>query len=432
MTTPRYIEYMRVRDLLDAPVNPKRHDLDETQQAIERFRFGNPPRLDERTGRLVAGHGRRDTVARMEALGLEAPEGIVVDDTGEWRIPVVRGWASRDDDEATAAAIADNRVGVEAGWDEAELAKALESLKGSDGGLDGIGFDEADLSRMLDEMAGGAGVGAGAGGADPDDIPDEPSVAVSQPGDLWHLGDHQLFVGSCADAVRVFGSDVADLLITDPPYGVDYSNKRREIDAAMGRTNKKHADIANDSHTPEEMEKLWTEWFTAFRPCLRPGAAYYVTGPQGGELLLLLLLAMRASGFPLRHMIIWAKDNFVLGRSDYHYQHEPIMYGWVEGAAHHAVEDRTQSSIWQIPKPRSSDLHPTMKPVELYVRAMQNSSHRGNIVLEPFGGSGTGIIAGEQCGRAVRSCELSPAYCDVIVERWQGVTGKKATRTRAD
>lgn len=145
-------------------------------------------------------------------------------------------------------------------------------------------------------------------------------------------------------------------------------------------------------------------------------------------MLLLLLLGMRAAGMMGRHELIWAKNQIVFGRGDYHYQHEPIIYGWIEGAGHCKVEDRTQSSVWQIDKPRRSDLHPTMKPVELYARAMRNSSARGALVLEPFAGSGTALIAAEQLGRKVAAAELDPRYCDVIIERWQNLSGGKAVR----
>jgi DNA modification methylase len=215
-------------------------------------------------------------------------------------------------------------------------------------------------------------------------------------------------------------------MVTDPPYGVSYAAKNEFLNA-VARGNHIQVPIEGDHHTPEEMSALWKSWFSATCPLLGPGAAYYVTGPQRGDLLLLLLLALRDSGFPLRHMLIWAKNQFVLGRSDYHYQHEPIIYGWLDGG-HRRVEDRGESSLWQIDKPRKNDLHPTMKPVELYARAMRNSSDRGDLVLEPFAGSGTALIAAEQLGRRVFASEIDPRYCDVIVERWQRITGGKARR----
>ena len=218
------------------------------------------------------------------------------------------------------------------------------------------------------------------------------------------------------------------LLVTDPPYGVSYA-KKNEFLNAIARGNRIQTPIEGDHNTAEDMSVLWRTWFGSVRRWMDPGAAYYVTGPQGGDLLLLLLLlALRDSGFPLRHMLVWAKNNHVLGRSDYHYKHEPILYGWVEGAAHHAVANRSETSLWEIDRSHKSDLHPTTKPVELYARAMRNSSNSGDLVTDPFAGSGTAFVAAEQLDRTCFGVELSPAYCDVIIERWQNLTGQSATR----
>ena len=161
------------------------------------------------------------------------------------------------------------------------------------------------------------------------------------------------------------------------------------------------------------------------------GASYYVTGPQGGDLLLLLLLALRESGFPLRHMLIWAKNNHVLGRADYHYQHEPILYGWVEGAAHRFYGTHGETSLWPIDKPLKSDLHPTMKPVELYARALRNSSAPGDIVADIFAGSGTAILAAEQLGRRCYAMELDPTYVAIILQRYLDTTGTRPVQMAA-
>ena len=166
------------------------------------------------------------------------------------------------------------------------------------------------------------------------------------------------------------------------------------------------------------MAVFWGAAFTAIRPALRPGAAYYVTGPQGGDLLWHLLSALRESGFPLRHMLVWAKNNHVLGRCDYQYKHEPILYGWVEGAAHAFYGEPGETSVWEIPRPQRSDLHPTMKPVELIARAIANSSQPGELVLDPFAGSGSTLIAADQLERRCFCIEIDPGYCDVIRQRY--------------
>lgn len=241
-----------------------------------------------------------------------------------------------------------------------------------------------------------------------------------QTGDLWQIGEHRLLCGDSTkaeDVALVMGGEKAVMLFTDPPYGVSYADKNVFLNA-IGRPNSVEKNIEGDHQKPEDMSEFWKRSFVSIRQFLYPGAAYYVTGPQGGDLLL-LLLALRESGFPLRHMIIWAKNQFVIGRSDYHYQHEPIIYGWVDGAGHKFYGERGESSLWQINKPRSSDSHPTMKPVELYARGIKNSSQPGTIIIDPFCGSGTCIVACQNLNRKCRAIEISPDYCAVILERMQ-------------
>jgi DNA modification methylase len=214
----------------------------------------------------------------------------------------------------------------------------------------------------------------------------------------------------------------ADLLLTDPPYGVSYSEKNDFLNS-MDKGNCIQTPIENDSKTPEDMSAFWNAVFGTIRPVMEKGAAYYTTGPQGGDLLL-LLLSLKESGFPLRHMLIWAKNNHVLGRSDYHYKHEPIIYGWVEGS-HKFYGPSGETSLWEVDKPHESKLHPTMKPVELFARAIGNSSAIDQIALDPFLGSGTTLIACEQLDRICFGMEISPQYCEVICQRWEKFTGKK-------
>lgn len=206
-----------------------------------------------------------------------------------------------------------------------------------------------------------------------------------------------------------------DLLVSDPPYGVSLADKNQFLNA-IDEGNRVQTPIAGDHQTPEAMSLFWKTKFSAVRKFASPGAAYYVTGPQGGDLLLLLLLALRESGFPLRHMLIWAKNNHVLGRCDYHYKHEPIIYGWVEGShAFHGGHGET--SLWEIDKPHTSEFHPTMKPIELFARAIRNSTSPDQIIADPFIGSGTAMLAAEQLGRVCYSADLDPAYAAVTLER---------------
>jgi len=250
-------------------------------------------------------------------------------------------------------------------------------------------------------------------------------------GQLWSLGDHRLLCGDSTkaeDVKRLFGEDRASIIVTDPPYGVSYAEKNKFLNA-IAPGNRIQTPIEGDHQTPDEMSAFWIAAFTAIREALSPGASYYVTGPQGGDLLL-LLLALRQSGFPLRHMLVWVKNNHVLGRCDYHYKHEPILYGWVDGS-HKFYGDASQFSTWEIDRPHKSDLHPTMKPVELYLRALSNSSKVGDVVAEPFCGSGTSIIACEQLGRKCRAIEIDPGYVAVALQRFKDATGKEPNLVNA-
>lgn len=235
---------------------------------------------------------------------------------------------------------------------------------------------------------------------------------------------HKLACGDCreeAPLAAVMGDEQYHLLITDPPYGVSYGAKNEFLNA-IARGNLIQTPIVGDQESPEDMSAFWLAAFKTVRQYARPGASYYTTGPQVGDLLL-LLLALRDSGFPLRHMLIWAKNNHVLGRSDYHYKHEPIIYGWVEGAGHHFYGGAGETSLWEIDKPFRSDLHPTTKPLELYERAIRNSSQPGEIVLDPFAGSGTVLVGCERWGRRGRAIDVAPSYCAVALQRMQDACG---------
>jgi DNA modification methylase len=295
----------------------------------------------------------------------------------------------------------------------------LESLVHSDFGLEGTGFTGDDLDELLNEFK----PEPIAELKEPGEI-EPPLDPVTKPGDVWLLGPHRLICGDATDQKvikRVLNGKSAQLFITDPPYGVSYADKNEFLNS-MDKGNRVQTPIKNDHLTPKEVADLWQKTWQAVLPSLGKGACYYVTGPQGGDLLLLLLQSLADNGFPLRHMLIWAKNNFVLGRSDYNYQHEPIIYGWVKGS-HKFYGENNETSVWSINKPHASKLHPTMKPVELWARAIKNSSVSGDIVLDTFAGSGTIVIACEELRRKAAAIELDPAYCDVICNRFQGVTG---------
>lgn len=291
--------------------------------------------------------------------------------------------------------------------------------------------DDEALDKLLHEVAAGANVAYGEYAGQPDPGPQIDRAEELREkwqtacGQVWEAPSkttpgraHRLMCGdstSAADVARLMGGTNYALLVTDPPYGVSYAAKNEFLNA-VARGNSIQTPIEHDHSTPEEMSEFWRKAFSTFRAYACPGASYYVTGPQGGDLLL-LLLALRDSGYPLRHMLIWAKNNHVLGRSDYNYKHEPIIYGWVEGAGHHFYGDAGETSLWEIDKPQHSDLHPTTKPVELYARAMRNSSAGGDVVADYFAGSGTAFVAGEQVGRVVFGMELTPEYTAVTLQR---------------
>lgn len=215
------------------------------------------------------------------------------------------------------------------------------------------------------------------------------------------------------------------MVFTDPPYGVSYAGKNEFLNS-VDKGNCVQKEIENDSRPPEEMHAFWVSAFSLLREFTNDRMSYYITAPQGGDLLL-LLEAVRESGFMLKHQLIWNKNNHVLGRCDYNYKHEPIIYGWKIGGTHKFYgEGEFKTSVWDIDKPLQSKLHPTMKPVRLVKNCILDGSASGDIVLDPFGGSGTTLIAAEETGRKARLIELDPHYCDVIVKRWEEFSGKTA------
>jgi len=279
--------------------------------------------------------------------------------------------------------------------------------------------DDLDLPRELEEVEG------------QDDVPEVPEKAATSPGDIWQMGDHLLICGDAADPSvysRLLGRERVHMLFTDPPYGVSYGEKTRflqEAGASKGRE-----DIPNDDLSPAQLRALLFTVFSIIRDLFAEYSCYYVTSPVG-DWLTTFLLALQDAGMPCRHVLVWKKSAPVLGRADYDYQHEPILYGWVKK---HRFYGRGQfrTSVWEIPKPSKSKLHPTMKPVALIENALLNSTEQGDIVLDPFAGSGSTLIACEKTGRKARLIEIDPRYCDVIVRRWEEFTGGKARRKGAD
>lgn len=280
-----------------------------------------------------------------------------------------------------------------------------------------------NLQNLLDAPA--------AGETDPDAVPEPPKEAVTNPGDLWALGDHRLLCGSSTnptDVSRVMGGGAADVIFTDPPYGVSIGAKNRFLNSFQ-RAGQNLTDIKDDDLKPETLkDKLLVPAFSLLRTVMSETCTVFVTAPQGGELgMMMMMMMMKEAGLPVRHVLIWKKNapTFSMGRLDYDYQHEPILLTWGKKHAFYGAGAH-KTSVWDIAKPRASADHPTMKPVELYVNAFQNNSKAGDTVYEPFSGSGTAIIASEQIGRSCRAIEIEPRYCDVAVRRWEEFTGRKA------
>ncbi|MBN8780482.1 site-specific DNA-methyltransferase [Thiobacillus sp.] len=394
------IEQWPTAKLVPYARNARTHSDDQVAQiaaSIAEFGFTNPI-LAGSDGVIVAGHGR---LAAAQKLGLDVVPVVVLDHL----TPTQR----------RALVIADNRIAENAGWDDAMLRIEIAALQDDDFDLSLTGFDADALAEL---MAGDESDGQGQ--TDDDAMPEMPETPVSRPGDVWLLGGHRLFCGdsTVADSYdRLLDGAPVDMVFTDPPYNVNYANSAKDKMRGKDRA------ILNDN--------LGDGFYDFLLAALTPTIAHCRGGiyvAMSSSELDVLQAAFRAAGGKWSTFIIWAKNTFTLGRADYQRQYEPILYGWPEGAQRHWCGDRDQGDVWNIRKPQKNDLHPTMKPVELVERAIRNSSRPGNVVLDPFGGSGTTLIAAEKSGRLARLIELDPKYVDVIVRRWQGWTGKQATR----
>lgn len=249
--------------------------------------------------------------------------------------------------------------------------------------------------------------------------------------ELWQIGRHRLLCGDSTDAEQVkflMGGQEANMVFTDPPYGVSIGDKNATLNSVQ-KAGMCTENIKNDTLPPDRLYPLLVKAMTNCRESCADDATYFVTSPQGGELCMMMMMMMKDAGLPVRHILIWEKNSatFSLGRLDYDYQHEPIFYTWAKKHKNYRkVEFRT--TIWKYDKPRKCDLHPTMKPVELVANCMKDGTVEGDSVLDVFGGSGTTLIAAEQLNRNAFVMELDPHYCDVIIARWEKLTGDKAVK----
>lgn len=391
------IEYRPVDSLVPYVNNARTHSEEQIAQiaaSIREFGFTNPILVDGERG-VIAGHGR---LLSARKLGMDT-------------VPVIE-LAHLTPTQKRAYILADNRLAENAGWDKELLALELADLNLSEFDLDLLGFTEEEIDELLNEDQEGL--------TDDDAAPEVSDVTVSKTGDVWLLGNHRLLCGDATkpeDYKLLLGTELVDMAFTDPPYNVNYAN------SAKDKMRGKNRPILNDN-LGEDFEAFLQAACTQILSVTK-GAVYIA---MSSSELDTLQSAFRSAGGKWSTFIIWAKNTFTLGRADYQRQYEPILYGWREGADHFWCGARNQGDVWQINKPAKNDLHPTMKPVELVERAIRNSSRPGDVVLDAFGGSGTTLIAAEKSGRRARLIELDPKYCDVIVSRWQGFAGGRATR----
>jgi DNA modification methylase len=390
------IELWSIGRLLPYAANARTHSDEQVAQiagSIAEFGFNVPCLVDDR-GVLIAGHGRLLAARR---LGLQ-------------QVPVIR-LGHLTDAQARAFRLADNRIALNAGWDDALLAAELERLKEEGVALDLLGFAEDELDRLLD------GLDAGGASEEEDEVPEPPAEAVTRPGDLWLLGPHRLLCGDATiatDVARLLDGACPHLMVTDPPYGVDYDPSWRNESgvSATARIGK-----VNNDHRAD-----WREAWSLF-----PGEVAYVW--HSGIHARTVAESLDACGFLIRAQIIWAKPRLVLSRGDYHWQHEPCFYAVRKGATGHWQGARDQSTLWTIGTGENDDAteHGTQKPVECMRRPIVNNSAKGELVYEPFAGSGSTLIAADTVDRVCLAIEIDPRYCDVIIERWQNHAGSRAT-----
>jgi DNA modification methylase len=388
------IEHWPIEKLIPYARNSRTHSDEQIGQiaaSIKEWGWTTPILVDEQGG-IIAGHGRTMAAQRLKIKTVP--------------VMVATGWSEA---KKRAYIIADNRLALNAGWDNAMLATEFKDLMdlGFDVGLTGFTEEEIDALMPL-ELEEGL--------TDPDDAPEAPANPVTVQGDVWVMGSHRLLCGdstSIDDLENLCAGQPVDMWLTDPPYNVAYEGGTKE-----------KLTIKNDSMGDTQFREFLRDAYTAANAVMKAGAVFYIwhADSEGYN----FRGAAKDAGWTVRQCLIWKKSSLVLGRQDYQWQHEPCLYGWKEGASHLWASDRKQTTILEFDKPARNGEHPTMKPVALFEYQLLNNTKGGDIVLDSFGGSGTTLIAAEKNGRVARLMELDPKYCDVIVTRWQAFTGKHA------
>lgn len=399
----RKYEYVNIEKLKPYTKNARTHSnnqIEKIRASIREFGFVNPVLIDGDFN-IIAGHGRVDAA---KAEGIKQVPCLFIEDMTEAQ--------------KRAYIIADNRLALDAGWDNEILKIELQELRGFDFDISLTGFDMDEINILLDESA----------DIEEDDFDIEKALEGSEEpftkrGDLWEIGKHRLFCGDSTeenDVATLMGDRKADMVFTDPPWNVNYGAVND--DNAQGY---RPRTILNDFMGTEDFKAFMSKAFSNMNTASKEGCMPYVvmSAQEWGN----VMLTLAGNAYHWSSTLIWNKDRLVLARKDYHTKYEPIWYGWKEGAARlRPLDDRKQSDVWDFERPSRSDEHPTMKPVALVDRAIRNSSKAKDVVLDLFGGSGTTMIAAERANRICYMMELDPKYCDVIIKRWETLTGQKA------
>ncbi len=392
------IQKIKIEKLKPAEYNPRK-DLkpeDEEYQRIKKsiVEYGCViPLVVNKDMTIIGGHQR---LKILKDLGYTEIECVVVD---------------YDKSKEKGCNIILNNENVSGEWDNKKLEELMEELQKEDFDMEMTGFSFDEVDNILKDITGSK--------EDDFDIQqalDEIDEPTTKTGDIWILGRHRLMCGDSTQkeqVLRLMNNQEADMLLTDPPYNVDYEGKTADA-----------LKIENDNMNETEFYNFLLDSFRNMYESVKYGGSVYVFHADTEGLN--FRNAFKSCGFKLAQCLVWVKNTFVMGRQDYQWRHEPILYGWKEGAGHYFVDDRKQSTVLEFDKPSRNAEHPTMKPVDLLVYLIKNSSKEDNLILDLFGGSGSTLIAAEQTKRKCYTMELDPKYCDVIVKRWETLTGEKA------
>lgn len=400
------MERWAIEKLVPYARNARTHSDEQISQlaaSIKEWGWTTPVLVDEQ-GSIIAGHGR--TLAAQRLQMAEVP------------VMVAKGWSEA---KKRAYVLADNKLAMNAGWDNEMLALELGEIGELGFDLDLTGFTAEEIEALMP-------VEVVPGLTDPDDAPAVQETSITVPGDVWIMGKHRLLCGdstSVNDLEKLTDGQLVDMWLTDPPYNVAVQGGNH------GDPERKNGlKIMNDKMPDEEFRQFLRDAYVSADTVMKPGAVFYIwhADSEGYN----FRGAAKDAGWAVRQCLIWKKSSIVMGRQDYHWKHEPCLYGWKEGAGHLWATDRKQTTILEFDRPSRNGEHPTMKPVALFEYQLLNNTKGGDIVLDSFGGSGTTLIAAEKNGRIARLMELDPKYCDVIVKRWQDFTGKIAVHAETN